>query len=189
MKSISATISLFLLILLLHLAAATPPALDQRNRPPVVSEIRHHRPTNARIKARSSPKKQYYGDPVQSINHDSLPENIFCNVDNKSPLSSDFSEAIRGLHGGNGPLLGCNFDSTPGARDCAHVAIFGSAAISFCPPPWIGRIDCGRIAEIATVVSAKCEEECAGKLRVAGMARMAWGNIFVLNSTTELNQG
>lgn len=185
MKSISATISFFL-ILLLRLAAATPPALDQRNRPP---EAQHHRPTNARIMARSGPKKQYYSDPVQNISYDmhSLPDNISCNVDNKSPLSSDVSEAIRGLYDGNGPLLGCNFGSTPGFRPCPHVVRFGSAAVSVCAPPWIGKIDCGKIAEIATAVSAKCEEECGGKLRIAGMASMAWGNIFVLNSTTELD--
>lgn len=182
MKSISATISLLLLILLLHLVTAIPPALDQRNRPPVVSEAHyHHRQT----KARSSPKEQHDSDPVQNTNHDSLPGNIFCNVDDKSPLSGDVSEAIHSLRGGNGPLLGCNLDSKSGAWDCAHVAIFGSAAISYCAPPLAGRIDCGKIAEIAIAVSVKCEEECAGKLRISGMASMAWGNIFVLNSTTE----
>lgn len=187
MKSISATISCFFLILLLQLAAAAFPVvgpLDQRNRPPVISDAQ----ANAHIKARSNPRKQHHSHPSQSFSYDSLPDNISCNVDNESPLSKDVSDAIGALKDGDGHQLRCNYNNTPGDGEnqfCTTLMSHKSAAIAVCTI-LIERIDCKKIAEIAIAVSDKCEEECAGELRVAGMVSMAWGNIFVLNSTIEL---
>lgn len=172
MKSISATISFLLFILLLRLAAAASPALDQRNRPPVI----------ARIQPRSNSKKQHH------ISYDSRPSHISCNIDNESPLSADVSAAVAALYGGHGHPLRCNFDNTPGDggnQFCTTLAARGSAAIAVCTS-WIGRIDCEKVAGIAMAVSAKCEEECAGELRIAGMVGMDWGNIFVVNSAVKL---
>lgn len=183
MKSISATISFFFLILLLQLTAAAFPVvgpLDQRNRPPVTS--------GAHIKARSNPRKQHHSHPSQSFSYDSLPDNISCNVDNESPLSKDVLDAIGALKDGDGHQLRCNYNNTPGDGEnqfCTTLMSHKSAAIAVCTV-LIERIDCKKIAEIAIAVSDKCEEECAGELRVAGMVSMAWGNIFVLNSTIEL---
>lgn len=92
------------------------------------------------------------------------------------------------LYSGDGHPLRCNFDNTPGDGEnqfCTTLVVRGSAAIAVCTS-WIGRIDCEKVAEITTAVSDKCEEECAGELRIAGMVSMAWGNIFVLNSTIKL---
>lgn len=190
MKSISTIISFFFLIFLLQLAAAASPAvgpLDQRNRPPAISDAQRH-PVNARIKTRSNPRKQHHSHLGQSFSYDSLPDNISCSVDHESPLLKDVSSAIGALNDGDGHQLRCNYDNTSGDGEnqfCTTLILRESAVIAVCTI-LIKRIDCKKIAEIAMAVSDKCEEECAGERRVAGMVSMAWGNIFVLNSTTEL---
>lgn len=186
MKSISAIISFFFLIFLLQLAAAASPIgpLDQRNRPPVISDAQ----ANAGIKARSNSREQHHSHSGQRFSYESLPDNISCNVDNESPLSKDVSDAIGALNDGDGHQLRCNYNNTSGDGEnqfCTTLMSRESAAIAVCTI-LIERINCKKIAEIAIAVSDKCEEECAGELRVAGMVSMAWGNIFVLNSTIEL---
>lgn len=189
MKSILTIISFFLIILLQLAAAASTSIgpLDQRNRPPVTSSAEPPQ-TNTRVKARSNPRKQYYSDSNLSFNYDILPENISCNIDNESPLSCDVFGAIGALRDGNGHPLRCDFDNTPGDgknQFCTSMVKYKTAGVSICTT-LTGKVDCAGLAEIAVAVSAKCEEEHAGELRVAGMVSMAWGSILVLNSTIQL---
>lgn len=214
MKSIPTIMSFFFLVLVLHLVAAAPQAASptsQRNRPanaPIKARSnrrsndtadQRNRPASALVKPRSNRRNNDTADqrnrPTSALvkarrNNDtvdhSLQDRISCNVDSESPLSGDVSSAISALKGGDGHPLRCNFDNTPGDGGnqlCTTLVTRGSTAISICTTS-TEKMDCGGIAEIVMAVSAKCEEECAGELRVAGMVNMAWGEIFV-NSAIE----